>query len=130
MECRTRGAEVVEKVFLDKVSILLSLLRCRKNRQNTLAWTRTTRSGARSLLVDSVACGEAVRVLGNVEGEGGDAEAAARRRSAMVQSRRGAEVIAKVLLDKVAILFSLLRRGRSRRNTLAWTRTTRSFSHS
>ena len=79
----TRGAEVVAKVLLDRVAILLSPLRRERSRRNTLARTRTIRSGARSLLVESVACAVAVRVVDEVEVEEDDAEAAARSRCAM-----------------------------------------------
>ena len=41
-------------------------------------------------------------------------------------SHKGAEVIAKVVLDRVTILLSPLRRERSRRNALVWTRTAQS----
>ena len=75
-----RGAKVVAKVFLKRVAILLSLPRREGSRRNTLAWTRTTRSGARGLLVDSVACAVAVRVVDEVEFGEDDVEAATRSR--------------------------------------------------
>ena len=67
MERCTRGAKVVAKLFLERVDILLSPLSRDRRQQNTLAWVRTTRSGALSLLVDSVACAVAVRVVDEVE---------------------------------------------------------------
>ena len=87
MERCTRGAKVVAKVFLKRVAVLLSPLRRERRQENTLAWTRTTRSGARSLLVDSVACAVAVRVVEEVGVEEDDAGAAARSRRARIISR-------------------------------------------
>ena len=49
----------------------------------TIYKARTTRSGARSLVVNSVACAMAVRVVDEVEVEVDDAEAADRTRRAM-----------------------------------------------
>ena len=100
MERCTRGAKVVAKVFLERVAILLSPLRRERRQQNTLAWTRTTRSGARSLLVDSVACAVAVRFVDEVEAGEGDAEAATRSRRAMERCTRGAKAVAKVFGKK------------------------------
>ena len=54
-----------------------------RGRRGTLAWTRTTRSGARGLLVDSMAYAVAVRFVDEVGVEEDDAEAAARSRRAM-----------------------------------------------
>ena len=76
MERCTRGAKAVEEVFLERMAILFSPLRrggflqnpdllgfrTLRGRRGTLAWTRTTRSGARGLLVDSMACAVAVRI--------------------------------------------------------------------
>ena len=93
----TRGAGVVGKVFLDRVAILLSPLMRERSRRNTLAWTRTTRSGARSLLVDLVACAVAVRVFGGAGVQGYDAEAASRSRRAMEGCTREAEFVANFL---------------------------------
>ena len=87
MERCTRGAKIVAKVFLKRVAVLLSPLRRERRQENTLAWTRTTRSGARSLLVDSVACAVAVRVVDEVGVEEDDAGAAARSRRARIISR-------------------------------------------
>ena len=92
MERCTRGAEIVARVLFWTCPFLLSPLRRERSRPNTLAWTRTTRSGARSLLVDLVAC-----ALDGAGIEKGDAEAAARSRRAMERCTRGAEVVAKVL---------------------------------
>ena len=71
-----------EYVF-DRVAILLQPLRRERCRRSTLAWTRTTRSGACGLLVGSVACAVAVRVVDYVGVEGGNTEAATRSRRAM-----------------------------------------------
>ena len=101
-----------------------------RGRRGTLAWTRTTRSGARGLLVDSMACAVAVRFVDEVGVEEDDAEAAARSRRAMELCTRGAKAVAEVFLERIATLFSPLRRERSWRNTLAWTRTTRSGARS
>ena len=81
MERCKRGAEVVAKVILDRAAILLSTLRRERRRRNTLAWTRATRSGPRSLLDGSVACAVAVRVVDGSGVEEDDAEAAGRGRS-------------------------------------------------
>ena len=51
------------KVLLDKVAILFAPLKREGSWRNALAWTRTTRSGSPSLLVDSVTCVVAVRVV-------------------------------------------------------------------
>ena len=67
------------------MAIPLSSLRRERRQQNTLAWTKTTRIGARSFLVDSVACDVAVRVVDEVEVIGDDSEDAARSRRAMVR---------------------------------------------
>ena len=72
-------------MFLERVAILLSPLRSERRLQNALAWTKTSRSGARSMLVYSVACDVAVRVVDEVEVEEDDFEAAARSRRAMVR---------------------------------------------
>ena len=126
----TRGAKAVAKAFFERTAGLFSPLRRVKMQLNTLAWTRTTRSGARSLLVDSVACALAVRVVDEVEVEVNDAEAAARSRRAMELFTRGAKAVAKVFLERIAILFSPLRCEIERRGTLAWTRATRSGARS
>ena len=140
MERCTRGAKAVEEVFLERMAILFSPLRrggflqnpdllgfrTLRGRRVTLAWTRTTRSGARGLLVDSMACAVAVRFVDEVGVEEDDAEAAARSRRAMELCTRGAKAVAEVFLERIAILFSPLRREGSWRNTLAWTRATRS----
>ena len=97
MERFTGGAEVVAKVLWEIVAILFSPHRLERSRRNTPAWTRTTRSGARSWPVDSVACAVAVRVVDDAGVEEGDAEAAARSGRAMERCTRGAEVIANVL---------------------------------
>ena len=96
-----------------------------RSRRYALALTRTTRSGARSLLVDSVDCAVAVRVLDGVGVEEGGAEAASRSRRAMEWCTRVAEVVAKLFLA-CPFLRSSIRRMRSRRIKLASTRTTRS----
>ena len=87
MERCTRGAKIVAKVLLKRVAVLLSPLRRERRQENTLAWTRTTRSGARSLLVDSVACALAVRVVDEVGVEEDDSGAVARSRRARIISR-------------------------------------------
>ena len=130
MERCTRGAEVVAKVLLVRVAILLSPHRREKSRQNTLVRTRTTRSGARSFHVDSVACDVADHAVDGVAVEEDDPEAAARSRCTMERCTRGARVVAKVLLVGVTILLPPLTREGSWRNTLAWTRTTRSGARS
>ena len=71
------------KVLLERVAILFSPFMRERRQQNTLAWTRTTLSGARRLLVNSVACVVAVRVVDEVEVKEDEAEAAARSRRAM-----------------------------------------------
>ena len=71
MERRSLGARIVAKVFLKRVAALLSPLRRERRQEITLAWTRTTRIGARSLLVDLVACAVAVRVVDELEVGGG-----------------------------------------------------------
>ena len=48
------------------------------------------------MLVDSVACAVAVRVVDEFEVGEDDAEAAARSRSAMERCTRGAKIVAKV----------------------------------
>ena len=93
--------------------------------RNTLAWTRTTRSGAPSLFVESVACAVAVRVFGGAGVEEGDAEAATRSRRDMERFTRGAGVVAKLFFWTCPFLLSPFRREKGLRNTLAWTRTTR-----
>ena len=70
-------------MFLERIVNLFSPLRRERRRRNTLAWTRATRSGARSLVVDSVASAMAVRVVDEVEVEVDDAEAADRSRRAV-----------------------------------------------
>ena len=102
MERCTRGAEFVEKLFSDIMAVLLPPLRRERSRRNTLAWIRTTRSGARNLLVDSVACTVAVRVVGDVRVEEGDFEAAARSRRAMERCTRGAGVVGSVVLRVIS----------------------------
>ena len=72
----------------------------------------------------------AVRAVDGSGVEEGDAEAAARSRRAMEPCTRGAEVVAKVLLGRVATLLSPLRRLKSRRSALAWIRTTQSGARS
>ena len=67
-----------------------------RSRRNALAWTRTTRGVARSLLVDSVACAVAVRVNDELEFAGDDSEAAARSRRAMERCTRGAGAVGSV----------------------------------
>ena len=96
MERCIRGAGVVAKVFLDRVAILLLPTKRERSRKNTLALTRITRSGARSSLADLVACALAVRVIDDVEVDGGDSEAAARSRRAMERCTREAKVVAKL----------------------------------
>ena len=59
-----RGAKLVTIAPFRTWSFLLSPPRRGRTRRNTEAWTRTTRSGARSLLVDLVACAVIVRVVG------------------------------------------------------------------
>ena len=105
MERCTRGAKAAAKVFLRRIASLFSPLRRERRRRNTLAWTRTTRSGARSLLVDSVACAVAVRVVDEVGVEEDDAEAAARSRRAVKRCTRGAKAVEKVFLERIANLF-------------------------
>ena len=99
MERYIRGAGDVVKVFLDRVFILLPIPRREMSRLNTLAWTRTTRSGSRGLFVGSVACAVAFRFVDDVGVEEVDAEAAAQSRRAMERHMRGAGVVAKVLLN-------------------------------
>ena len=107
----TQGAEVVAKVFFWTCSFLLSPLRReRSRRRNALAWTRTTRSGDCGLLVDSVACSVAVRVVVGVGVKVGDAEAAARSRRAIERNKQRAEVVAKVVFWTCPFLLSQLRR--------------------
>ena len=127
MERCTRGAKVVAEVFLERIATLFSRLRrggflqnpdllgfrTLRGRRGTLAWTRTTRSGARGLLVDSMACAVAVRFVDEVGVEEDDAEAAARSRRAMELCTRGAKAVAEVFLERIATLFSPLRRERS-----------------
>ena len=62
----TRSQDRSESV-LKRVAVLLSPLKRESRQENTLAWIRTTRIGARSLLVDSVACAVAVRVVDELE---------------------------------------------------------------
>ena len=81
----------VAKAFLERIVSLFSPLR-RERRRNTLAWTRIKRSAARSLVVNSVACVMAVRVVDEGEVEVGDTEAADRSRCAMERCTRKAEV--------------------------------------
>ena len=87
MERCIREAKAVAKVFLERVAILISPLRRERRQQGTLSWTRTTRSGARGLLVDSVACAVAMRVVDEVGVEENVAGAAARSRRARTKSR-------------------------------------------
>ena len=77
LERLTRGAKAVAEELLDRKAVLFLPLSLQRSRQNTLAWTRTTRNGARSLLVDSMACAVAVSVFDEVGVEEDDAEAAA-----------------------------------------------------
>ena len=70
-----REGEVVGKVFFGKNVVHLSPLRRERRRRNILTWTKTTRSGARTLRDDSVACAVAVRVVDDVGAEEDDAEA-------------------------------------------------------
>ena len=121
----TRGAKAVAKIFLEGIAGLFLPFRRKRRRRSTLAWTRTTRSGARSLLVDSVACALAVRVVDEVGVEVEDAEAADRSRRAVERCTRGARAVAKLFLKGIAGLFLPPRREKRQRNTLAWTRTTR-----
>ena len=100
------------------MAYLLSPLRRERRQESALTWTRTTRIGARSLLVDSVACAVAVRVVDELEVGEDDAEAAARSRCAMERCTRGAKIVAKVFLKRVAVLLSPLRRERRQENTL------------
>ena len=95
MKRYTRGAKAVAKILLDRTAVLLSPLRRERSRQNKLAWIRTARSGARSMLVDSVAYAAAVRVVDGTGVEEDDSEAAARSRRVMERVTRGAEVVAK-----------------------------------
>ena len=95
MKRRTRRAKVVANVFLERVAIRLSPLRRERRQQSALAWTRTTRGDARSLLVDSVACAVAVRVVDEVKVEVDDAEAAALIRRALERCIRGARIISR-----------------------------------
>ena len=90
---------------------LLSPLKRERSWRNTVAWTKSTRSGSRTSHVDLVACALAVRVVGNVKLEGGDAEAAARSRRAMGRCTRGAGVVANVCLGKCPILLPPHRRA-------------------
>ena len=83
MDRCTREAEVIAEVFLGTLTTRLSPLRLERIRRNTLALTRTTQNGARSLYVNSVACAVAVRVVDDAGVEKGDAKAAARSRRAM-----------------------------------------------
>ena len=62
------------KVLLRACPSLLSSLKLETIRRNTLAWTICTRSGARGLLVNSVACAVAVRVVDDAGVDKGDAE--------------------------------------------------------
>ena len=68
------------------------------SRRIALAWTRTIGSGARGLLVDSVACAVAVRVVDGAGVDKGDAESVARSRRAMARCTREAGVVAKAFL--------------------------------
>ena len=83
-------------MLLDKVAILFAPLKREGSWRNTLAWTRTTRSGSPSLLVDSVTCVVAVRVVDGAGVEEHGAEAAARSRRAMERSTQGAEAVGSV----------------------------------
>ena len=56
------------------MQFLLPPLRRERSRRNTLAWSRTTRGGALSFLVNSVACAVAVRVVGDTGVDKGDVE--------------------------------------------------------
>ena len=114
MELCTRGAGVIAEVLFWKCSFLISPLRRERSRKNTLAWTRTTRSGARSFFFDSVSCAMAVRVVGDIGVDVGDADAAARSRRIMERCTRGAEVVAKLFFRTCPFLFSPPRRERSR----------------
>ena len=62
-------------MFFGKNVVHLSPLRRERRRRNILTWTKTTRSGARTLRDDSVACAVAVRVVDDVGAEKDDAEA-------------------------------------------------------
>ena len=82
------------------------------------------------MVVVSVACAVAVRVVGAAGVEEGDAEVAARSRLAMERCTRGDGVVAELLFWTWPFLLSSLRRESSRRNTLARNRTTQSGSRS
>ena len=84
----TREAGVEAKMIFGTCPFLHSPLRRERSRGNTLAWTRTTRSGARGLLVDSATCSVAVRVVGDVRVEVDNAEAVARSRRAMERCKQ------------------------------------------
>ena len=86
-------------MLLSRVAILPSPFRRERSQRNTLAWTRTARSRARCLRVDSVARAVAKRVVDGSGVEEVDAEAVARSRDAMGRCTGGAEVVAKVLLS-------------------------------
>ena len=92
MERCTRGAEVVVEVLFWTCPFLFSPLRRERYRRNALAWTRTTRGGARIYLVDSMACAVSVRVVVKAEVKDGDVEATPRSRRAMERCTRGAEL--------------------------------------
>ena len=87
-------------MFLEIIASLFSPLRRERRRRNTLAWTTTTRSGDRSLLVHSVACAVAVRFVDEMEVEEDYAEAAARSRRTMVRCTRGARAVAKLFSEE------------------------------
>ena len=63
-----------------------------------------------------MACAVAVRVLYELEVEEDDTEAAARSRCAMERCTRGAKIVVKVLLKRVTVLLSPLRRERRQEN--------------
>jgi len=103
------------KVLFWTCALLLSPFGREISRRKTLALTRSTRSGARNLLVDSAACAVAVRVVGDVGVKMGDAQAAVRSRHAIERCTREAEVVVKVLLWTCLLLLSLFGREKSRR---------------
>ena len=72
-----------------------------RGRRSTRFWTRATRSGARGLLVDSMACAVAVRFVDEVETSP----------LAMERCTRGAKAVAELFMERIAALFSPLRRG-------------------
>ena len=78
------------------MAILLLPPRRERSRRNAPAWTKSTRSGARSLRVDSVAYFVPVRVVGGAGVEENDTGAVARSRRTIALCTRGSGFVGKV----------------------------------